>query len=193
MCLSNVFQRAPPLQLGSVIVWLNQTFSSVAQSCLTLWPHGLQHTRLPCPSPAPRLYSNSCPLSQWCHPTISSSVVPFFSPFNLSQHQSCLFKWDSSSDQVAKELEFQLQCQSFQWIFRADFLYDGLVGSPCSPRNSQESSPTSQFKSINSSALSFFIHQISHPYVTTGKTIALPRRTFADKVMSLLFNILSSL
>ena len=45
----------------------------------SLWPHGLQHTRLPCPSPTPRAYSNSCPSSQWCHATISSSVVPFFS------------------------------------------------------------------------------------------------------------------
>ena len=54
-------------------------FSSVAQSCPTLWPHGLQPTRLPCPSPAPGVYSNSCPLSQWCHPTISSSVISFFS------------------------------------------------------------------------------------------------------------------
>ena len=55
---------------------------SVQFSCSvvsTLWPHGLQHTRLPCPSPTPRVYSNSCPLPQWCHPTISSSVVPFFS------------------------------------------------------------------------------------------------------------------
>ena len=52
---------------------------SVTQSCLTLWPHGLQHNRLLCPSPSPRLCSNSCPLSQWCHPTISSSVTPFSS------------------------------------------------------------------------------------------------------------------
>ena len=54
-------------------------FSSVAQSCPTLWPHGLQHTRPPCPSPTPRVYSNSCPLSRWCHPSISSSVIPFSS------------------------------------------------------------------------------------------------------------------
>ena len=53
--------------------------SSVVQSCPTLWPHGLQHVRPPCPSPTPRVYSNSCPLSQWCHLTISSSVVPFSS------------------------------------------------------------------------------------------------------------------
>ena len=68
-----------------------------------------------------------------------------------------------------------------------------MVGSPCSPRNSQESSPTPQFKSINSSVLSFLIVQLSHPYMTTGKTIALTRRTFVDKVMSLLFNMLSRL
>ena len=54
-------------------------FSSVTQACLTLRPHGLQHTRPHCPSPTPGVYSNSCPLSQWCHPTISSSVIPFFS------------------------------------------------------------------------------------------------------------------
>ena len=64
---------------------------------------------------------NSCPLSRLCHPTISSSVVPFSSHFNLSQHQG-LFKWVSSSKQVAKVLKFQLQHQSFQWIFRTDFL-----------------------------------------------------------------------
>ena len=76
---------------------------------------------------------------------------------------------------------------------RTDFLLDGLVGFPCSPRDSQESSPTPQFKSINSSVLTFFIVQLSHPYVTTGKTIALTRRTFVCKVMSLIFNMLSRL
>jgi len=55
------------------------TLSSVAQSCPTLWPHEPQHTRPPCPLPTPRVYSNSCPLSQWCHPTISSSVIRFSS------------------------------------------------------------------------------------------------------------------
>ena len=84
-------------------------------------------------------------------------------------------------------MEFQLQHQSFQLIFRADFLWDGLVGFPCSPRDSQESSPIPQFKTINSSMLSFIV-QLSHPYMTTGKTIALTRRTFVGKVMSLLFN-----
>ena len=84
------------------------------------------------------------------HP-LSSTSPP---TFNISQHQG-LFKWVSSSHQVAKVLEFQLQRQSFWWTFRTDFLQDGLVGSPCSPRDSQESSPTPQFKSINSLVLSF--------------------------------------
>ena len=82
------------------------------------------------------------------HPLSSPSLI-----FNLSQHQG-LFKWVSSLHQVAKILEFQLQHQSLQWIFRTDFLYDGLVGSPCSPRDCQQFSPTPQFKSINSLTLS---------------------------------------
>ena len=73
---------------------------------------------------------------------------------NPSQHQG-LFQWVNSWHEVAKVLEFQLQHQSFQWTPRTDLLQDGLVGSPGSPRDSQESSPTPQFKSINSSALSF--------------------------------------
>ena len=84
------------------------------------------------------------------HP-LSSGSPP---AFNLSQHQG-LFQWLSSLHEVAKVLEFQLQHQSFQWIFRTDFLEDGLVGSPCSPKDSQESSPIPQFKTINSSALTF--------------------------------------
>ena len=86
----------------------------------SLWPHGLQHTRPPCPPPTPKVYSNSCPLSWWWHPIISSSVIPF-SCLNLSQPQ-VLFQWVSSLQQVAKVLEFQLQHKSFQWIFRTDFL-----------------------------------------------------------------------
>ena len=158
----------------------------------SLRPHGLQHARLRCPSSTPGAYSNSHPLRQGCHPTISSSVTPFSSAFNLSQHQG-LFQWVSSSHQVAKVLEFQLQHQSFQWIFRTDLLYDGLVGSPCSPRDSQG---LLQHHSSKASILwhsAFFIVQLSHPYVTTGKTIALTRWTFAGKVMSLLFNMLSRL
>ena len=111
---------------------------------------------------------------------------------NLSQHQG-LFKWVSSSHQVAKVQEFQLQHQSFQWIFRTDFLSDGLVGSPCSPRDSQESSPTLQFKRINSSALSFLYGPTLTSIQDYWKNHSLTRWTFVGKVMSLLFNMLSRL
>ena len=119
----------------------------------SLWPHGLQHTRLPCLSPTPRAYSNSCPLRRWClqpsHP-LSSPSPP---AFNLSQHQG-FSKWVSSSHQVVKVLEFQLQHQSFHEhpgliSFRMDWL-DFLV-----VQDAQGSSPTPQFKRINSSLLSF--------------------------------------
>ena len=73
----------------------------------SLRPHEPQHARPPCPSPAPRVHTNPCPLSRWCHPTILSSVVPFSSCPHLSQHQG-LFQWVSSLHQVAKVLEFQL-------------------------------------------------------------------------------------
>jgi len=107
-------------QLSSSIKFRSVQFSHSVMSD-SLQPHGPQHARSPCLSPTPGVYLNSCPLSQWCHPTISSSVVPSPPAFDLSQHQG-LFKWVSSSHQVTKVLEFQLQHQSFQWIFRTDFL-----------------------------------------------------------------------
>ena len=105
------------------------------------------------PSLFPGVCSNLCPFNQWCHPTISSSVIPFSSrlqsfPASGSFPMSLLF---ASGGQV---LEIQLQHQSFQWIFSIDFLQVGLVWSSCSPRDTQESSPAPQFKSISSLALS---------------------------------------
>ena len=104
---------------------LSSTTDSVQFSHLvvsnSLWPHGLQHTRIPCPSPT--LESTQTHIHQVddaiqpSHPLLSPSLPAF----NLSQHQG-LFKWVSSSQQMAKVLEFQLQHQSFQWIFRTDFL-----------------------------------------------------------------------
>ena len=119
----------------------------------SLWPHESQHARPPCPSPTPRVYPNSGPLNRWCHPAISSSVVPFSScpqslPASESVPMSQLFTWGSQSIGVsasASVLPMNTQGWSpSEW-----------TGSPCSPRDSQESSPTPQFKSINSSALSF--------------------------------------
>ena len=128
-------------------------FSSVTQSCLTLCdPMNRSTPGLPVHLQLPESTQTHV---RWIGGAIQPSH-PLSSPsppaLNLSQHQG-LFQWVSSSHQVAKELEFQLQ--SFQWTPRTDLLRNGLVGSPCSPRDSQESSPTPQFKSINSLALSF--------------------------------------
>ena len=113
--------------------------------------------------------------AHWVSDTIQSSVLcrpPLLLPAIFSSIK-IFFQWVSSSHQVAKVLKFQLQNQSFQWIFRIDFLSDGLVGSPSSPRDSQESFLVPQFKSINSLALRLIMVQLSHLYMTTGKTIAL--------------------
>ena len=124
-----------------------------------LWPHGLQHARLHSPPTSPGVCSNSCPLSQWGHPTnhLILCCLLLLLPSIFSSIR-VFFPWVSSSHQVAKVMEFKLQRQSFKWICRADFLAmkgNQLVGSPCSPRDSRGSSPTPQFKSINSSVLSF--------------------------------------
>ena len=158
----------------------------------SLWPHELQHSRPPCPSPTPEVHPNSCPLSQWCHPVIPSSIVPFSScpqslPASESFPMSQLFTWGG------QVLEFQLQHHSLQRNPRADLLQNGLVGSPCSPRDSQESLLNYSSKASILRCSAFFTVQLSHPYMTTGKTIALTRRTFVGKVMSLLFSVLSRL
>ena len=132
----------------------NTQFSSVAQSCLTLCnPMNHSTPGVPVHHQVPEPTQTHV---HWVSETIQPSH-PLSSPsppaFDLSQNQG-LFQRVSSSHQVAKVLEFQLQHQSFQWIFRTDFFYNGLVGSLCSPRDSQESSPTPQFKSINALALS---------------------------------------
>ena len=114
--------------------------------------HGLQHASPPCPSPFPEFTQTHvnwvCDAIQPSHP-LSSPCPP---ALNLSQYQ-VLFQWVKSSHEVAKVLEFQHQHHSFQRNPRVDLLQNGLVGSPCSPRDSLESSPAPQFKSINSSAL----------------------------------------
>ena len=117
----------------------------------TLWPHELQHARPPCPSPTLGVHSNSRPSSRWCHPAISSSVVPFSScpqslPASESFPMSQLFIWGGQSTGVSALASF-LPKNTQDW-------------SPCSPRDSQESSPTPQFKSITSLVLSF-LHSLT--------------------------------
>ena len=174
--------------MGFITAWEFQ-FSSVAQSCPTLCnPMNCSTPGLPVHHQLPEFTQTHVhrvgDAIQPSHPLLSPSP----SAPNPSQHQG-LFQWVSSSHEVSEVFEFQLYHHSFQRIPRTD-LQNGLVGSPCSPRDSQESSPTPQFKSINSSVLSF----LHSPTLTSpGKTIALTRWTFVGKVMSLLFNMLSRL
>ena len=133
-----------------ILIILFVQFSSVTQSCPTLCdPMNRSTPGLPIHHKLPEFTQTHVhwvsDAIQPCHP-LSSPSPP---ALNLSQHQG-LFKWVSSWHQMAKVLEFQLQHQSFQWTPRTDLLQNGLVGSPCSPRDLQESSPTPQFKSINS-------------------------------------------
>ena len=166
-------------------------FSSVAQLCPAL------SNPMECSTPGFPVHYQLPELVQTCVHQVSYAIQPshplsFSSPptFNLSKHQG-LFQGVNFSHQVAKILELQLQHQYFQGIIRTDFLQDWLVWSPCSPRDPQESSPTPQFKSINSLILSFLYGPTLNPYKTTGKAIALTRQAFVGKVMSLLFNMLS--
>ena len=149
----------------------------------SLRPHGWQHTRPPCPSPTFRACSNSCPSSRWCHPTISSSVVPL---------SSCLQSFPIKSFPMSQFFVSGLQSTG--------------VSASVLPMNIQDWFPLGlagltslQFKGLsrvfsNHSSMAsvlqhsvFFIVQLSQPYMTTGKTIALTRWTFVGKEMSLLF------
>ena len=159
----------------------------------SLWPHGLKHTRAPCLSPTPTVYSNSCPLSRWCHPTNSSSVIPFSSclqsfPASESFQMSRFFTSGGQSIGVsasASVLPMNIQ----------DWFPSGWTGwiSLWSKGLSRVFSNTTIQKHQFFGAQLFFRVQLSHSYLTTGKMIALTRQTFVGKVMSLLFNMLSRL
>ena len=160
-------------------------FSSVVQLCLTLCdPMNCSTLGLPVHHQVPEFTQTHV---HWVGDAIQPSH-PLSSPsppaLNLSQHQS-LFPWVNSSHEVAKVLEFQLQHQSFQWTPRTDLLaVQGTLKSLLEHHSSKASI-------LQRSA--FFTVQLSHPYMTTGKTIALTRQIFYGKVMSLLFNMLSRL
>ena len=159
-------------------------FSSVAQLCLTLWPHELQHARPPCTSPTPGVHPNPCPLSRWCHPTISSSVVPFsFCPQSFpasgSFPVSQLFVSGGQSIGVsasASVLPMNTQDWSpLRWTGWISLQVQGILKSLLQHHSSKASI-------LWCSA--FFIIQLSYPYMTTTKTIALTRWTFVGKVIS---------
>jgi len=158
-------------------------FSSVQFSLLvmsdSLWPHESQHARPPCPSLTPGVHSNSCPSSWWCHPAISSSVLPFSScpqslPASGSFPMSQLIAWSDQSIGVSA-LASVLPMNTQDW---SPLGWTGWISL-----QSKGLSRVFSNKSINSSVLSFFIVQLSHPYMTTGKTIALTRRTFVCKLV----------
>ena len=141
-----------------LFLFFSHQFSSAQLlSCVmsdSLWPHGLQHTRPPCPSPTPGVYPNSCPLSWWCHPTISSSVVPFSSCLQsvpeLGSFQMIQFFASGGQSIGVSASTAVLPMNTQDW---SPLRWTGWP--PCNPRDSQESSPTPQFKSINSLVLNF--------------------------------------
>ena len=159
----------------------------------SLWPHGPQHSRPPCPSPTPRVYTDLCLLSQWCHPTISSSAVPF---------SSCLQSFPGSGSFPVSQL-LTIRWSKY-WSFSFSFSispsneYPGLIsfridwfdllvvqGTLKSLLQNHNSKPSIL------QCLAFFMVQVSHLYMTTGKTIALTIWSFVDIVMSLFSNVLS--
>ena len=155
-------------------VWSVQFSCSVVSNSLR--PHRLQHARPPCPTPTPGVYSNSCLLSWWCHSTISSSVVlsfclqsfPALGSFQMSQFFS------SGGQSIGVSASASVLPVNIQ-----DWFPSGWIGWI-----SLQSKGLSRVLSNTLRRLAFFIVQLSHPYMTSGKTIALTRWTFVDKVMS---------
>ena len=151
----------------------------------SLWSHGLQHARLPCPSLSPRVCSNSCLLSRWCHPTISPSVTTF-----------------SSYPQYIRTFPYIMAFSMSQLFSSGGQTIGALVSASVLPGSIQDWSPleltdlifllskglSRVFSSTTVEGSAFFTVQLSHPFLTTGKTIALTRQTFVSQVMSLLFN-----
>ena len=181
-------------------LWFWIRWDSV-QSLRHVWlfgPHGLQHTRLPCPSPAPGACSYSCPSSWWCHPIISFSVFPsclqsfpesgYFSVSQFFASGGQGIGTSASASVIIASMHIQHQC-----IFRNDFPGDWLVWSPCSPKDSQESSPTApQFKSSDSLALSPLYAPTLTLVLDYWKNHTSTIWTLLASVMSLPFNIMFS-
>ena len=159
----------------------------------SLWPHGLQHARLPCSSTMPGAYSNACPSSWWCDPIISSSVLPFSSCLQsfLASGSFQMSQFFTSGGQAIGTSRFSISPSneylgliSFRIVWFDLLAVQGTLKSLLQHHSSKASI-------LQHSA--FFVVQLSHPYMKTGKTAALTRWTFVGKVMSLLFSILSRL
>ena len=172
--------------------WANHAMSSshfssrvVVVVSDSLWPHGLQHTRIPCPSPYPEVCSNSSPYSWWCHPTISFSVPSIFLSIRVFSSESALrIRWPKYSN--------------FSFSISPSNEYSGLISfrMDCFDLLAVQGTLKSllQHQNLKASALqcsAFFLVQLSHPYTTTEKPIASTIWTFVGQMMSLLFNTLS--
>ena len=146
----------------------------------SLQPHGLQHARLPCPSQTPRAYSDSCPLSQWCHPTISPLVIPFSSclqtfPVSGSFTVSQFFASGVQSIGVSNSSSV-LPMNIQDWL---PLGWTGWISLQSKGLKSLLQHHSSKTSILQCSA--FFIVQLSHAYMTTGKTVTLTRWTFVGK------------
>ena len=184
-----------PLNLRLSFVLTSYTSVQFSRSVVSdsLRPHESQHARPPWPSPSPVVHSDSRPSSPWCHPAISSSVVPFSScpqslpasesfPNESTLHMRWLKYWSFSFSIIPSKEHPGLISFRMDWL---DLL--AIQGTLKSLLQHHSSKASILWRSA------FFTVQLSHPYMTTGKTIALTRQTFAGKVMSLLFNMLSRL
>ena len=191
--MSNCFSTICWKRLSSLL-WIAiaplPSISSVQFSCAvtsdSLWPYGLQHARFPCPSPTPGACSNSCPSCWWCHPTISSSVVPFFSCFQsfLASGSFPMSQFFASGGQsIGASASSSVLPMIIQDWFPLGRWFDLLVvhGTLKSLLQHHRS------KVLILQCSAFFIVQLSYPYMTTGKTITFTRRTFVSNIMSLLF------
>ena len=163
----------------------------------SLWPHGLQPARPPCLSPTPGVYSNSCQLSRWWHSTISSSVIS--SSFCLQSFPASGKRHQVFSNESVLHIKWP-KYWNFSFNISPSSEYSGLISFRMDWLNllAVQGTLKSLLQHHSSKALilwcsAFFIVQLSHPYMNSGKTIALTRRTFVGKVMSLLFNMLSRL
>ena len=174
------------ISLRNILPISSVPFSSSVMSDF-LRPHEPQHARPPCPSPTARIYPNPCPLSRWCHPAISLSVVPF----------------SSCPQSLLASGSFQMRCPKY-WSFSFNISpsneHPGLISFRMDWFDllAVQGTVKSLLQQHSSKApilwhSAFFIVQRSHTYMTTGKTIALTRQTFVGKVMSLLLNMLSRL
>ena len=162
----------------------------------SLWPHGLQHSRLPCPSPTPAIYSNSCPSRWWCHPSPVNHLILCHPLLLLSSIFPSIRVFSNESVLCIRWPEYW----SFSFNISPSYKYSGLISFRLDWLDLLAVQRTLksllQYHSSKTSILwrsAFFIVQLSHPHITTGKTIASIRWIFVGKIMSLFFNMLSRL